>query len=363
MAFAISRRGYAATATKQKQKVKKATNPSINAALKSASSARGSRRTATKSADSTASSPQASATAAKDLRTTSGGMSYKMPEKKEEALTEEEQMAQVEQIMAMSTLMPTADPWGQRVETLDVAIPYSTIGDRKAYPSWRAMFDQFIQNRYNGAKNATSMLMLAQSNAIPGVDLSEATRKQKYLTEWPWRIFTTTSVAKGAWMETLCKSALKAYCQLNVALAKGDEKTIKELSTSTYQDHMMRLRKKQQPHHTYLWRIHKEISHTRVISIRATEGYLAAEDPKLGNRMMVHALVRIDSEQSLEIYNRQGDPVHTRPANATELKFGNHPAERRRVTEYLVFEKRMWYDGPWVIREQLWEAPGKSAAV
>lgn len=33
------------------------------------------------------------------------------------------------------------------------------------------------------------------------------------------------------------------------------------------------------------------------------------------------------------------------------------------MTEYLVFEKRMWYDGPWVIREQLWEAPGKEAAI
>jgi protein MBA1 len=42
---------------------------------------------------------------------------------------------------------------------------------------------------------------------------------------------------------------------------------------------------------------------------------------------------------------------------------GNCPAERKRVTEYLVFEKRMWYDGPWVIREQLWETPGKEAAI
>lgn len=55
--------------------------------------------------------------------------------------------------------------------------------------------------------------------------------------------------------------------------------------------------KKNQPGVKYIWRFHRELSPTRVISIRASEGYLAAEDPKFGNRMMIHALVRIDSEQ------------------------------------------------------------------
>jgi len=55
--------------------------------------------------------------------------------------------------------------------------------------------------------------------------------------------------------------------------------------------------KKSQPDLRYIWRFHRELSPTRVISIRGTEGYLASEEPKFGNRMMVHALVRIDSEQ------------------------------------------------------------------
>ena len=73
--------------------------------------------------------------------------------------------------------------------------------------------------------------------------------------------------------------------------------------------------------------------------------------------------------QSLEMYDMWGRPVH-RPATGDALGkptptsgYGNCPAERKRVTEYLVFEKRMWYDGPWAIREQLWETPGKEAAV
>ena len=35
-------------------------------------------------------------------------------------------------------------------------------------------------------------------------------------------------------------------------------------------------------------------------------------------------------------------------------------ADVKRVTEYLVFEKRMWYDTPWVIREQMFEGVGKA---
>ncbi|KAF5381363.1 hypothetical protein D9615_008301 [Tricholomella constricta] len=366
LSFAV--RGYAVSAAKPKQKTKRITTSTIKAALKSTPSSKGPKKTTTKpagSADAKTSSHRSSATAARETRkASSGGMAYKIPEKKEEALTEEEQMAQVEQIMNMSNVFPTADPWGQRVETLDVMIPYSTqLANRQDYPTWRAMFDQFLQNRHNDAKNFTSMLMLAHENAIPGVDLLESTRTQKYLTQWPWRLFTTTSVMKGSWTETLRQLALESYRQLNFALSRQDDQTIKELSTSVYQDHIMHLRKRQQSHFTYLWRFHKEVTPARVVSIRATEGYLATDEPKFGNRMMVHALIRLDTEQSLEIYDRQGNPVHTRPANAAELNFGKYPAERRRVTEYLVFEKRMWYDGPWVIREQLWEAARRNLAV
>ena len=66
------------------------------------------------------------------------------------------------------------------------------------------------------------------------------------------------------------------------------------------------------------------------------------------------------------MYDMWGRPMHQPAAGdaaAPRSGYGTCPAERKRVTEYLVFEKRMWYDGPWVIREQLWEAPGKEAAV
>jgi len=49
--------------------------------------------------------------------------------------------------------------------------------------------------------------------------------------------------------------------------------------------------------------------------------------------------------QSLQVYSAKGDPLSS--------------PEPKRVVEYLVLEKRMWYDTPWFIREQIYESPGK----
>ncbi|KAF8223043.1 hypothetical protein L208DRAFT_1412543 [Tricholoma matsutake] len=396
--YALNRRRYTTTPTTHKQKTyssarttsktttsKSASTPSVLTKSSATSRVAPAPKGAMKREDSSASSKAISPVSAPvhQMKTapsvpdknrtrfnrTTGGMAYKVPEKGEsKTMTEEEQIETVEKVMAMAKLFPTADPWGQAVETLDVQIPYSVkFSARKNYPSLRAMFNQFLENRYNDAKNATSLLLLAQADAIPGVDLSEATRIQTFITQWPWRIFTTTSVKPDAWIASLRQTALSTYQQLNAALARQHSTTVKKLSTHTYQDQLLRLMKKNQPGVKYIWRFHRELSPTRVISIRASEGYLAAEDPKFGNRMMIHALVRIDSEQSLEMYDMWGKPMH-RPATgdgvaklASMSGYGNWPSERKRVTEYLVFEKRMWYDGPWAVREQLWEAPGKEA--
>ncbi|KAF8644921.1 hypothetical protein AX16_008203 [Volvariella volvacea WC 439] len=346
-----------ATATKQKTPTGASTSkPARPTAKANAQAAGGSVKS-----EATASKPQPTP------RRTGTGMTYKVPEREqqEKVMSEEEQLAQVEQILSMSRLFPTADPWGQRVETLDVMIPYS-VGPSswKHYASWNDVRKQWMDNRYNAAKNATSLLMLAQSDAIPGVNTSEANWTERFFTQWPWRIWTTKSVKPSAWTAPLRQIALDTYKELNTAIAHEDSRVVKSLTTSTYHDHVLKLLKKSHnPALTKIWRFHKEVTPTRVISIRSTEGYLANEEPKFGNRMMVHALVKFDTEQSLEIYDKRGIALHT-PANGEQVTPGQKivPAERRRVTEYLVLEKRMWYDGPWMIREQLWEAPGMICA-
>lgn len=67
--------------------------------------------------------------------------------------------------------------------------------------------------------------------------------------------------------------------------------------------------------------------------------------------------------QSLEVYDRKGQPLHT-PADGgknvvstdaeRKVEKWRIPAVKRRVQEYLVLEKKMWVQGPWVFREQMW---------
>ena len=124
------------------------------------------------------------------------------------------------------------------------------------------------------------------------------------------------------------------------------------------------------PKFKYIWNFHKELSPLRVLSIRATEGNLGEADPPFGSRLTIQALCRIHTEQvsvpfsqrsglltfsqSLEIYDAAGKAVHEPQDGAVQRKGQRVPAKRRSVTEYLTFEKKMWYDSPFYVREQLW---------
>lgn len=124
-------KGTRKTAALKSASTQKVSTKSSAATTQAAPAAKGARKNETTSASSNAVShvstpePQLHTTPSvpdknhTKFNRTSGGMAYKVPEKEEnKALTEEEQIAQVDQIMAMSKLFPTADPWGQRVDTL-----------------------------------------------------------------------------------------------------------------------------------------------------------------------------------------------------------------------------------------------------
>jgi hypothetical protein len=73
----------------------------------------------------------------------------------------------------------------------------------------------------------------------------------------------------------------------------------------------------------------------RIVSIRAVEGHLGLQPIRTGNPLYVNVLAHFDTIQAL-----------TRRGVASTV-------EPKRIVEHLLFEKRMWYDTPWVIKEQL----------
>ena len=71
----------------------------------------------------------------------------------------------------------------------------------------------------------------------------------------------------------------------------------------------------------------------------------------------------LSQHKSLEIYDGHARALHPRAEPEKTLIYidiqqklekWRVPAQKRRVKEYLVLEKRMWVQGPWVFREQMW---------
>jgi len=199
-------------------------------------------------------------------------------------------------------------------------------------------------------------------NALPG---SKPHSKQTWRQRlWhSFQVFKTQSVEPGTLIAPLRQIALKSYEDLNVAVANRREKDIKKFTTFNYQDHALDLAKSfgsKNPHGRNIWQLHRTLTPTQVLSIRTTEGYLNSSAPRFGNRLMVHALIKFDTEQSLEMYDARGNALHT-PVELPymvdsdkSMESWRVPASRKRVTEYLVLERRMWIPGSWQFREQLW---------
>jgi len=280
--------------------------------------------------------------------------------------TTEDQLAEIEQLMNLSHFYPTADPWGQKIGTLDVHIPHEvSINPFKSHSEpWSTRWSKHQENFFDSLKSAASMYTLATEDAFPGIHLPRAKWRTK-LFSWPFLAFKCQSLKQDAWMSGVRVQALEAYKAVNKAVSLQDEKTIKRLTQSTYQDTLLKLLRRRDMNSIHYWRLlnegpifpptptvkwwkfwqsDKAISGAavpvKVLSIRATEGYLGKDDPKLGNRMLVHVLIKFDTKQSLQIHSKKGELL-------------NPGQGAKRVVEYLVLEKRMWYDAPWTIREQI----------
>lgn len=165
---------------------------------------------------------------------------------------------------------------------------------------------------------------------------------------------------------------------LIVYFPRRNVKELSRITTAQYNDHVTSLAKANKKSNSrMIWTLHRTFEPVRIVSIRATEGYVAPNAPRTGHRLMIHALVKFDTEQvglshlihsyvayadhplqSLEMYNARGAALHApapEPQDAEKsVEKWRVPAQRRRVTEYLVIEKLGWAPSPWRFREQVW---------
>jgi len=172
------------------------------------------------------------------------------------------------------------------------------------------------------------MRRLAQENSFPG---------RETLSARSFQIFQTKSTKDDAWVAPLRGILFENYKRINNAIAEGDSKTIASLTTGDFTKSALRKLRTLHPAGStsaYRWRLVEQPSPVCIVSIRATEGHLG--HIRFGNLLYVNVLARFETIQSL---TKRGVASTTEP---------------KRVVEHLVFEKRMWYDTPWVVKEQLY---------
>ncbi|KAI8972899.1 hypothetical protein BD414DRAFT_499796 [Trametes punicea] len=209
-------------------------------------------------------------------------------------------------------------------------------------PTWRSLKEgatlgdhlrAILQTQRNWLLNIRSLYRMAKARSIPGV---------KVRSPWSWQLFSTQSTKPGTWLAPFRQGALEAYKRVNEAVAARDEKSIKALTIGNQQSVYTKLVRSQDPRYLTVWKFHGERTPCRVVSIRASDAYVGAKKPRIGSRLAVQAVVRFDTLQSVETYSKK-----------TGARVGK--TEPKPVVEYLVFQKRMWFDSPWVIRDRLYE--------
>ncbi|KAI0763441.1 hypothetical protein BD413DRAFT_582389 [Trametes elegans] len=217
------------------------------------------------------------------------------------------------------------------LELMDVHIP--SLRSHKPGATFSDHLKAFTQAQRNWLLNARAMYQIASTKSIPGVEVK---------SPWSFKIFSAQSTKPNAWLAPFRQGALEAYKRVNEAIAARDEKTIKTLTAGEQQLAYMKLIRSQDPRYLNVWRFHGERTPCKVVSIRAIEAYYGSKAPRMGSRLAVQAVVRFDTLQSIETYSKK-----------TGARVGE--TEPKPVVEYLVFQKRMWYTSPWVIRDRLYE--------
>jgi hypothetical protein len=206
-------------------------------------------------------------------------------------------------------------------------------------------------NTRNWMKNSFSMLTIARANAFPGIHFKSS------FAMWR-RVTRAQSNSRDSLLAPFRQVALDTYRKVNVAIARANEKAMKQTTSGPFQDRTLKAMRRREKGQVWTWNIVSDVSESAlfpntknlkaptpvdVVSIRAAEVYLAKEEPVLGNRLVIQALVKFDITHKIGIFDKGGQPVNS------EL------TTPRRVVQYLLLEKQGWYDTPWKIKDQMYK--------
>ncbi|KDQ09103.1 hypothetical protein BOTBODRAFT_148338 [Botryobasidium botryosum FD-172 SS1] len=248
--------------------------------------------------------------------------------------TEEEQLAEQVRVQEIMERMPK--PMGyeilsQHVPLLDHHVPIR-FGQLSKW-NIPTIYRWAYGNAKNWVFNAYNLFQLAQLQAIPGYE------RKRPPSRFSPQIFGTSSTRKHAWLASFIQDANETLIKLNQAQAQGNSRIVASITANPFQK-VARQRVHWRRDVNPIWKWYGELDATRCVSIRLMSGI----DPSLPKNRDAYAqiLVRFNTLQSLTYYPKYG-------------KLNRDPEKPGRCVEYLVFEKKLWQDGPWLIRDEVFE--------
>ena len=84
---------------------------------------------------------------------------------------------------------------------------------------------------------------------------------------------------------------------IHVSQHRGDVKALRKYTTSPYKDVLLKRVQARDKNSRHLWQLHSENAPPQILSIRSFIGHMGAQDPLQGNRLVIQALVKFDTNQ------------------------------------------------------------------
>jgi hypothetical protein len=258
----------------------------------------------------------------------------------------------------MSRQAVGVDVWSRAAPTLDVEIP-KVNNYIRGLSTLKYLWD----NKYNEAKNALSMTLVANAKAFPPLYslpeypygeniLPPPSTAPDHFSWYKWshirQACGVDSISSDAWAAGIPGLSLHVYLQMCQAIAENDKAMLRKVTCHGQLDRVLKILKDRDPNWVYKWRLHRVNAPCRIVSFRAINAYGATADPAPGlNRLLINALVRFDTTQSLEVVGkrRSGDKYVVKP-------------KTKRVLEYFIMEKKGWIHSPWSVRERVYDIAG-----
>ncbi|KZP18131.1 hypothetical protein FIBSPDRAFT_1046362 [Athelia psychrophila] len=273
-------------------------------------------------------------------------------EKQKENTEEQDAAAHTDYMNRVSKQAPSLDLWSQaEMDVLDLAVPVrnqAPWGLRGARWYW--------DNLREATKSAMAIMQLTNGGAFPPLysephhpygegKSAPPTQAPAEFKLWkPSHISQALkfhSAAPGAWGAGIPTLSLSLYKQMCQAIAENDKETIVQVTASQQREILLKSLSGRSSDIVYKWKFVKENSPTRIVSLRGGPAYTAKLDAPL-NRCITQALVRFDTVQSFEAFNKRTRQTISEPTS-------------RRVVEYFVVEKKGWTWMPWVIRQRIYD--------